>query len=179
MSRLKKIREQQHLTQQELAEKSGVSVRTIQRIESGTEPKGQTLKMLAASLQVKGEELVETTEASKQVNFSMVKVINFSSLPVTIFPPANILLPLIIMYFSKEFNPLTRQIVSLQIFWSICAFIIFMLFNFMKNSFGWSNDSTLIMMIVLVLSNVFIILINAAEIDKKQKLRIKLNFSII
>ena len=179
MSRLKKIREQQHLTQQELAEKSGVSVRTIQRIESGTDPKGQTLKMLAASLQVKGEELVETTEASKQVNFSMVKVINFSSLPVTIFPPANILLPLIIMYFSKEFNPLTRQIVSLQIFWSICAFIIFMLFNFMKNSFGWSNDSTLIMMIVLVLSNVFIILINAAEIDKKQKLRIKLNFSII
>jgi transcriptional regulator with XRE-family HTH domain len=179
MSRLKKIREQQHLTQQELAEKSGVSVRTIQRIESGTEPKGQTLKMLATSLQVKEEELLERTEAPGQLNFGMVKIINLSSLPVTIFPPANILLPLIIMYFSKEFKPLTRQIVSLQIFWSICAFIIFMLFNFMKSSFGWSNDSTLIMMIVLVLSNVFIILINAAEIDKKQKLLIKLNFSII
>ena len=179
MSRLKKIREQQHLTQQELAEKSGVSVRTIQRIESGTEPKGQTLKMLATSLQVKEEELLERTEAPGQLNFGMVKIINLSSLPVTLFPPANILLPLIIMYFSKEFNPLTRQIVSLQIFWSICGFIIFMLFNFMKSSFGWSNDLTLVMMIVLVLSNVFIILINAAEIDKKQRLRIKINFNII
>ncbi|MHA6279594.1 helix-turn-helix domain-containing protein [Salinimicrobium sp. CAU 1759] len=179
MSRLKSIREQQHLTQQELSERSGVSVRTIQRIESGTDPKGQTLKMLSASLQVKEEELIERTEAPGQLNFGMVKIINFSSLPVTIFPPANIILPLIIMFFAKEFNPLTRQIVSLQIFWSISAFIIFMLFNFMKSSFGWSNDSTLIMMIVLVLSNVFIILINAAEIDKKQRLRIKINFNII
>jgi transcriptional regulator with XRE-family HTH domain len=44
MSKLKQIREQQNLTQEELAEKSGISVRTIQRIESGTEPKGHTLK---------------------------------------------------------------------------------------------------------------------------------------
>ncbi|NJW54060.1 helix-turn-helix domain-containing protein [Salinimicrobium oceani] len=180
MSRLKSIREQQHLTQQELSERSGVSVRTIQRIESGTDPKGQTLKMLISSLQVKEEALVERpSEGTKPVNQTLVKLINFSSLPVTIFPPANILLPLVIMFFAKKFNPLTRQIVSLQIFWSICAFIIFMLFNFMKNSFGWSNDLTLVMMIVLVLSNVIIILVNAAEIDKNQRLRIKLNFSII
>ena len=179
MSRLKFIREQQHLTQQELSERSGVSVRTIQRIESGTDPKGQTLKMLAASLQVREEELLERTEVPKVSGVTMVKIINFSSLPVTIFPPANIILPLIIMFLAKRFNPLTRQIVSLQIFWSICAFVIFMLFNFMKNSFGWSNDLTLVMMVVLVLSNVVIILVNAAEIDKKRRLRINLNFSII
>ena len=179
MSRLKIIREQQHLTQQELSERSGVSVRTIQRIESGTDPKGQTLKMLAASLQVREEELLERTEVPKVSGVTMVKIINFSSLPVTIFPPANIILPLIIMFLAKRFNPLTRQIVSLQIFWSICAFVIFMLFNFMKNSFGWSNDLTLVMMVVLVLSNVVIILVNAAEIDKKRRLRINLNFSII
>jgi transcriptional regulator with XRE-family HTH domain len=34
MSELKKIREKQNLTQEELAEKSGLSVRTIQRIEA-------------------------------------------------------------------------------------------------------------------------------------------------
>lgn len=179
MSRLKTIREQQHLTQQELSEKSGVSVRTIQRIESGTDPKGQTLKMLAGTLEVKEEELLEKPEAPKQVKFTLVRIINFSSLPVTIFPPANILLPLIIMFIAKEFNPLTRQIVSLQIFWSICAFIIFMLFNFIKSALSWSNDLTLVMMILLVLSNVFIILRNAAGIDKRRSLRIKLNFNII
>jgi transcriptional regulator with XRE-family HTH domain len=39
----KKIREQKHLTQSELAEKSGLSLRTIQRIEAGNTPKGFTL----------------------------------------------------------------------------------------------------------------------------------------
>lgn len=179
MSRLKKLREQQHLTQQELSQRSGVSVRTIQRIESGTDPKGQTLKMLAATLQVKEEELVETSEAKKEVDHVWAKIINFSSLPVTIFPPANILLPLIIMFIRKEFNQLTRQIVSLQILWSIGAFIIFMLFNFMKNWFSWSNRYTLVMMIVLVLVNILIILLNAAEIDRNQRLRIKPHFNII
>lgn len=179
MSKLKSIREQKHLTQQELSEKSGVSVRTIQRIESGTEPKGQTLRMLVATLAVKEEELLEKPENPVGENFTIIKIINFSSLPVTIFPPANILLPLLIMFFTKQSNSLTRQIVNLQIFWLICAFIIFMLFNFMRSSYSWSNKSTLVMMILLLLSNVFIILINAAEIDKNQRLRIKLNFSII
>ena len=179
MSRLKTIREQQHLTQQELSEKSGVSVRTIQRIESGTEPKGQTLKMLAATLQVKEEGLVKSPQANEQINLTWVKIINFSSLPVTIFPPANILLPLIIMFLKKEFNPLTRQIVSLQIMWSIGAFIIFMLFNLLKSWFAWSNKYTLIVMVILALANVFLILFNAAGIDQQQKLKIKLNFSII
>lgn len=39
MSKLKQIREQQRLTQEELAEKSGISVRTIQQIESGVSSK--------------------------------------------------------------------------------------------------------------------------------------------
>jgi len=46
MSKLKQLREQKNMTQEELSEKSGISVRTIQRIESGTNPKGHTLKYL-------------------------------------------------------------------------------------------------------------------------------------
>ena len=37
MSSLKTLREQQNLTQEELSKKSGVSTRTIQRIETGKE----------------------------------------------------------------------------------------------------------------------------------------------
>ena len=58
MSELKKIRERQNLTQEELAEKSGISVRTIQRIEAGTNPKGYTLKTLASSLDVSEKDLL-------------------------------------------------------------------------------------------------------------------------
>ncbi len=46
MAKLTFFREKLHLTQEELAEKSGVSVRTTQRIEAGTIPKGFTLKTL-------------------------------------------------------------------------------------------------------------------------------------
>ena len=44
------LREEKNLTQTELAEKSGLSLRTIQRIEAGNVPKGYTLKALAIFL---------------------------------------------------------------------------------------------------------------------------------
>ena len=177
MSKLKKIREKLNLTQEELSDKSGISVRTIQRIESGIEPKGQTLKILAKTLGVKEEDLLEQTET--EINSTLVKIINLSSLPFTIFPPANIIIPLLIMFAGKQFNLLTKQIVSVQILWLILAVIIFMLSIFIKRGLSLGNSFTLLIMTLLALSNVLIILWNAAEIDKKGKLFFRLNFSLI
>tara|TARA_R110002049_G_C8880421_1_gene539895 strand:- start:319 stop:471 length:153 start_codon:yes stop_codon:yes gene_type:complete len=50
MSKLCEYREKLNLTQDELAEKAGLSVRTIQRIESGVEPRGYTLSILSYAL---------------------------------------------------------------------------------------------------------------------------------
>ena len=185
MSRLVELREKSNLTQEELAEKSGVSVRTIQRVESGIAPKGYTLKALAKALGVhESELLIEDENANHtaipdQTNLTWLKLINLSSLPFTVFPPANIIAPLILMFAKKQFTPLTKQIVSVQIIWTILSVIIFMLSAFMKNWFDLGNKFTLIVMVLLVLSNVFIILRNTAELDKNKKLRIKLNFSIL
>jgi len=66
MSKLKNIRKKFNLTQEELAEKSGVSARTIQRIEAGVEPKGHTLKVLAAALSVEAVELLKDKEKEKE-----------------------------------------------------------------------------------------------------------------
>lgn len=179
MSRLKDLREQLNLSQEELTEKSGISVRTIQRIEAGIEPKGQTLKLLAKALEVTEDELLGKQRAPLETTSPMLKIINLSSLPVTVFPPANIVLPLIIMFAAKRFTPLTKQIVSVQIIWTVSSVIIFMLTAFMKNWFSLGNKFSLMVMVLLVLSNVFIILRNTAEIDRKGKLFFKLNFSII
>lgn len=179
MSKLKKNREKLNLTQEELSDTSGISIRTIQRIESGNEPKGQTLKILAKTLGIKENELLEKEEAQIETNSTLIKIINLSSLPFTIIPPANIIIPLVIMFAKKQFNPLVKQIVSIQILWLIFAVIIFMLSSFMKNWFSLESNFILVVMILLVLSNVFIILINTAEIDKKGKLFFRLNFSII
>ena len=179
MSRLLEHRERLNLTQEELAEKSGISVRTIQRIESGTDPKGHTLKSLARALGVEESELLPKTDTPDQLNLTWLKLINLSSLPFTLIPPANIVVPLILMFAKKQFNPLTKQMVSVQILWTILAAIIFMTGAFMKNWFDLGNKFMLVVMSLLVLSNVFIILRNTAELDKNKKLYIKLNFNII
>ncbi|SKB50705.1 helix-turn-helix domain-containing protein [Chryseobacterium balustinum] len=191
MSELKKIRETKNLTQEELAEKSGVSVRTIQRIEAGTTPKGYTLKTLAESLEVSENDLLTSETIKEEIvidevifateennslsNSGLIKIINLSSLPFAWLPIANFLLPLLIMFFTKEKSPIVKQIISLQIFLAIISPIIFMLIALLK----LGSVSVMITMIALVLANVYIILKNAYEIDKKQSLRYKLNFSII
>ncbi len=141
------------------------------------EPKGQTLKILSKTLNVQEIDLLQ--EQKNQINFSLLKLINLSSLVFTIIPPINILVPLIIMFVKKQFNPLTKQIVSIQILWTILSVIIFMLSSFIKNWFTLGSKFSLIVMIILVLTNVLIILKNTIELDKKDKLFFKLNFSII
>ena len=189
MSELKKIREKQNLTQEELAEKSCLSVRTIQRIEAGTEPKGYTLKTLASSLNVSESELlmpnikeviiveepIPETENNPSENIGLIKIINLSSLPFAWFPIANFLPPLFIMLIKKENSTIVKQIVSLQIFLAIIAPIIFMIVIFLK----LGHESVTATMVILTLTNMYIILRNAYQIDKTQALRYKLNFNLI
>lgn len=185
MSKLKRNRERLNLTQQELSDTSGISIRTIQRIESGNEPKGQTLKILANCLGLKEHELLENKEYEEkeespiEISNTVAKLINLSSLPFTILPAANIIMPLVIMFAKKQFSPLAKQIVSIQILWLTFAAIIFMLSAFMEKWFSLGSDFILVVLILLVLSNVFIILRNAAEIDNHGKLYFRLKFSVI
>lgn len=201
MSELKKIREKQNLTQEELAEKSGLSVRTIQRIEAGTEPKGYTLKTLASTLDISEKKLlisdipteeiiidspilmdeIETQQAISTIendeifNSTLIKIINLSSLPLAWFPIANFLPPLLIMIFTKEKSPIVKQIISLQIFLAIISPIIFLIVAFFK----LGSASVMITLVGLTLLNIFIILRNTYEIDKNKELRYKLNFNMI
>jgi len=189
MSELKRIREKKNLTQEELAGKSGISVRTIQRIEAGTEPKGYTLKTLAAALDIAEKDLlipetlaednvveeVIAVENKEVYNFTLIKIINISSLPFSWFPIANFLVPIIIMLFTKEKNPIVKQIISLQIFLAVVCPIIFMIVAFLK----LGKESVLVTIIILTLTNIFIILRNAYELDKKNNLYFKLNFSFL
>lgn len=191
MSQLKKIREIKNLTQEELAQKSGLSVRTIQRIEAGMQPKGYTLKTLAKSLDIPEkdlsapeidvpqeteiEELPLVTKEDKSPNLALVKIINLSSLPVAWFPVANFIVPLVIMLFTKNKSPIIKQIISLQIFLAIVSPVIFMMVALLK----LGSRTVMITMILLVLVNIYIILRNAYEIDKKNSLCYKLNFSFL
>jgi transcriptional regulator with XRE-family HTH domain len=59
--RLRDLRKRSLLTQRQLADKSGVGVTTIIRIERNqVEPHGRTIRRLAEALEVAPEELVKT-----------------------------------------------------------------------------------------------------------------------
>ena len=59
-SRIKQLRNQRAMSQEALAEESGLSLRTIQRIENGSSnPTGDTLKRLAQALNVSPDELID------------------------------------------------------------------------------------------------------------------------
>jgi transcriptional regulator with XRE-family HTH domain len=178
MSNLTKYREKLNLTQDQLADKTGLSVRTIQRIEAGSKPKGHSLNVLVQALNVSKEQLIEERN-EPFFNYKLIKLINLSSLPFVIIPLANIAIPLLIMYYKKEVNSLTKQVVSVQILWTILSTVLFLLSPFISRIFSSENKLTLIVLIISILTNIFIILRNAIALDKKNKMHIKLNFSFL
>ncbi|WP_415376713.1 helix-turn-helix domain-containing protein [Patiriisocius sp. Uisw_017] len=176
---IKTLREQKHLTQEDLANESGISIRTIQRIEAGREPKGHTAKALTNALGLDLTAINKTEKPIEDLNFSLIKLINLSSLFVTFIPLLNIILPLVIIYFGKQNNSITKQIISLQILWTIVATLIFLITGFLKLSFSLSHFITPWALVVLIFINVILILVNTASIDRSKKLFFKLNFSLI
>ncbi len=176
---IKILREQKHLTQEELAMKSGVSIRTIQRIEAGREPKGHTAKALSKALDIDLDALSNLEKAKGDINYSLIKLINLSSVFVTFIPLMNIIVPLVIMYYGKQSNMLTKQIISIQILWTIASTVIFFLAGFLKTTLSLSRHLMLWVFVVLILVNIILILVNTASIDKNKKLHFKLNFSFI
>ena len=62
-TKIKELRERNGMSQEELCENSGISLRTIQRIENGESvPRGSTLKMIASTLNVSSDSLTNTQQ---------------------------------------------------------------------------------------------------------------------
>lgn len=175
---IKALREQKHLTQEELAMESGISIRTIQRIEAGQEPKGHTAKALIKALDL-DVTAFNKKKPTEDRNYSLIKLINLSSVFVCFIPLFNIMLPLAIMFYRKQFNSITKQILSLQILWTIVSSLIFLLTGSLKNALSLDHRLPLWVLIAMVIINVILILKNASSIDKNKKLFFKLNFNFI
>ncbi len=179
MSKLLALRQKLNLTQEELFEKTGISVRTIQRIEAGTIPKGYTLKALAKGLGVSEGDLSEKEEAISPEDTKWLKLINLSALPFMFVPPLNIVAPLFVMYMKKQFTPVTRRIVTIQIVWTLMAVVLFLTVIILNDWFAVRSKYMMLIPVAWLILNIFIILRNAAEIDKNKTLRISMDFSLI
>ena len=119
--RIKELRNRKGYSQEELSENSGLSLRTIQRIENGeTEPRGDSLKRLANTFGVAPDEIIDWTI---QEDRGFLIALNLSALSVVLLPLLGILIPLI-MWISKkdkinDINQISKEVINFQITWAL------------------------------------------------------------
>jgi transcriptional regulator with XRE-family HTH domain len=123
--RIKELRNRKGFSQEELSEKSGLSLRTIQRIENGeTEPRGDSLKRLSAAFDVNPDDLIDWTVLEDR---DFLTSLNLSALSFVLFPILGIVVPLIIWISRKDkirnANEIAKSILNFQITWNIVFFI--------------------------------------------------------
>ncbi|MTI86893.1 MAG: helix-turn-helix domain-containing protein [Balneolaceae bacterium] len=122
--RLKELRKRKGFTQEELAEKAELSLRTIQRIENGeSDPRGETLRRLASALETSPEELLDW---QIEEDDNVLTILNMSQLGYLAFPLIGILIPLMIWILKKEkirhVDTVGRSILNFQISWNLALF---------------------------------------------------------
>lgn len=176
MASLKELRKKNNLTQQELSNISGLSIRTIQRLEKGlTAGSPHTLKTLAKTLNVEDYTILvfEENEIKKDdYELSKVKLLNFCILSVFIIPFGNIILPALVLFRyrkNKTVNHLGRRILSFQI---INTFILFFLSVIVFLLIGRGGGSiplpVFVSYVLIIVVNITIVVITSFEIDKNK-----------
>lgn len=124
--KLKNYRRINCLSQERLAEISGISIRTIQRIEEGKSiGSAYTLTALAKALNKNSSELINSVSENPEPvynNINKLKMLNFSAIAMLLIPLSNIIFPVYIYLKNrddKNVKDIGGKIISFQIFWTL------------------------------------------------------------
>lgn len=125
--KIKEFRLQRGYSQEQLAELSNISIRTIQRMEKGeTTPKGDSLKKIAKALETTTENLLET---DKKEDLGYLALIAISGITYLIHPFLGVLLPILLWSFRKDkivnADLVGRRVINFQITWQLLFFLYF------------------------------------------------------
>jgi transcriptional regulator with XRE-family HTH domain len=177
--RLKHYRRLKNFSQESLAEAAGISVRTIQRIETGDSiGSAYTIEKLAITLGIDVSELTneltlhsfDDSNARKQL-----KLLNLSTLSVILIPLSNIILPLFILSKNKDkAGPLQngRKIINFQIVWTVITMVLIILVPLLllpfKSFRGSSVPLSIPVYYICVMVNVYFTLLFSVAINDGQ-----------
>lgn len=171
MSIIKTIREKSGFTQAELAKKTGLSLRTIQRLEAtNKEPKGHSLKVLSEVFNMNSVFLQNqfiSKEYAKESEITSIKFINLSILSFLVIPFGNIFVPLVLWrkHHESEFiNEVGKRIVNFQIIWSIVLCFLLIISPFISRIFFSNTPIILYVLFTLYAFNIFIVFYTARKI---------------
>ncbi len=132
--KVSQIRKEKAWSQEDLAERSGLSVRTIQRIEkNGSKPRPFTVQTLASALDVDVTTLLSKEKQRGQapaIDFSILRQINLAVFVHVVLPLGNIFLPLIIWRKNREsalVKEVGSKIITVQILWTLTTLLLLIL----------------------------------------------------
>lgn len=117
------------LSQEQLAEKTRVTVRTIQRLEKGeATPHLRTVKMLAAALDIEVDDLIQLDNPREEViQTKWLLLLHSAPFVGFVIPFLNILFPLFIWIHKRDDNPLYDQHGRAVINFQITMMLVFAL----------------------------------------------------
>jgi len=174
---VQQLREEKNLTQTELAEKSGLSLRTIQRIEAGNIPKGFTLKALANFFETEPEKLIPSKEITK---LDRAKLINFSVLLGLIIPFGGVIFPLLLTH--KTTDPKNKEIgksiVSVQILIAVALGVSQIASPFIQKGLSLHFPLFLLPLLLFMCLKLLLVIINGISLNKTNDLHkaLKINY---
>ncbi len=173
MSIIKNIRENRGYTQSELAKKTGLSLRTIQRLESkNNEPKGHTLIVLSDAFNIEASALQDqfkNIKYTKEFETTSIRLINLSVLSFLGIPFGNIILPFILWRRNRKselIDEMGRRIVNFQIMFSVVLSILLCISPFIGRVFFSNAPIILIVLFVAYVINVVIVCNTAIKLQR-------------
>lgn len=134
--KIAEIRTLKGWSQESLAEKAKVNLRTIQRIENGeNNPSGNTLNSISAALDTSPDKILNY---GKKEDKTVLKVMHLSVLTYLLMPIGNIIVPLIIWLTKKDktinLDEKGIKILNFQLLWTfITTLVIVALFLSKEN----------------------------------------------
>ncbi|GGF33784.1 helix-turn-helix domain-containing protein [Echinicola rosea] len=129
-AKLKGLRSSKGISQELLAEEAGVSLRTVQRIESGTsKPSGSTCQRLAEALGISPDVFIDPNLIE---NTDFLKKMSLSALSFILFPLLGILVPSVLWVLYKDkvkgIDEVARPLINFQITWTLlCVLFPFLI----------------------------------------------------
>ena len=150
------VRKQKGMTQEELAERAQITVRTIQRVESGKSlPRAYTLKLIAAALELPYEQfanpllepskqnlVAEITDTVKE-DRHFLEIVCLASFTFIVIPYVHFLIPRFIIKktsgISIHAKLIAEKWVSRQIWWVVVlhlGLLIMLAFNITQARYG-------------------------------------------
>ncbi|MFT4646791.1 MAG: transcriptional regulator with XRE-family HTH domain [Planctomycetota bacterium] len=176
---IKEARLTKGLSQEALSDLSNISLRTIQRIESGIgKPRLFTIKTLAKHLDISISNLTleKTQDQNLDKEIVLLKKMNMSIILTLIIPLANIIVPLIIWKTSdvvKELKNIGEKIISFQILWTIATLCFFFLSIFISNLINENSGNSLYIAFIIYLISLVLNIIFVLKSSTKLEIRSK------